>query len=65
MAPFLSGLNIHAYIYNASNKFESCVTSVAGSEKTEIVYGTSNVLNLEIEFFSNARLKVLIYEHSG
>jgi hypothetical protein len=62
MAPFLSGLNIHAYIYNASNKFESCVTSVAGSEKTEIVYG---MLNLEIEFFSNARLKVLIYEHSG
>jgi CO dehydrogenase/acetyl-CoA synthase gamma subunit (corrinoid Fe-S protein) len=34
------------------------VTSIAGSEKTEVVYGTSNVLNAEIQFFSNARLKV-------
>ncbi|HYA81821.1 MAG TPA: ATP-binding protein [Candidatus Bathyarchaeia archaeon] len=34
------------------------MTSVAGSEKTEVVYGTSNVLNAEIQFFSNARLKV-------
>ena len=32
--------------------------SIAGSEKTEVVYGTSNVLNLEVQFFSNARLKV-------
>ena len=51
-------LNILAYIYNASSKFESYVTSVGGSEKTEVVYGTSNVLNTEIQFFSNARLKV-------
>jgi len=34
------------------------MTSVAGSEKTEVVYGSSNVLNTEIRFFSNARLKV-------
>ncbi len=34
------------------------MTSVVGSEKTEVVYGTSNVLNTEIQFFSNARLKV-------
>jgi hypothetical protein len=34
------------------------MTSIAGSEKTEVVYGTSNVLNTEIQFFSNARLKV-------
>ncbi len=34
------------------------MTSVAGSEKTEVVHGTSNVLNAEIRFFSNARLKV-------
>ena len=34
------------------------MTSIAGSEKTEVVYGTSNVLNAEIQFFSNARLKV-------
>ncbi|MGA9149521.1 MAG: HAMP domain-containing sensor histidine kinase, partial [Candidatus Nitrosopolaris sp.] len=34
------------------------MTSISGNEKTEIVYGTSNVLNAEIQFFSNARLKV-------
>ena len=34
------------------------MTSVTGSEKTEVVYGTSNVLNAEIQFFSTARLKV-------
>jgi two-component system, OmpR family, sensor histidine kinase VicK len=34
------------------------VTSVAGSEKTEVFYGTSNVLNTEIQFFSNVSLKV-------
>ena len=34
------------------------MTSVAGSKKTEVIYGTSNVLNTEIQFFSNARLKV-------
>ena len=38
--------------------FESYMTSIAGSEKTEVVYGTSNVLNTEIQFFSNARFKV-------
>jgi two-component system, OmpR family, sensor histidine kinase VicK len=54
----LLGLNIHSYIYNAGSKFESCVTSVVGSEKTEVIYGTSNVLNTEIQFFSNATLKV-------
>jgi hypothetical protein len=51
-------MNILAYIYNAGSKFESYVTSVAGTEKTEVVYGISNVLNTEIQFFSNARLKV-------
>ena len=34
------------------------MTSNAGRGKTEIVYGTSNVLNAEIHFFSNARIKV-------
>src|SRR5215467_7894903 len=33
------------------------MVSIQG-EKTEVVYGTSNVLNTEIQFFSNARLKV-------
>ena len=51
-------MNILAYIYNTGTKFESYVTSVVGSEKTEVVYGTSNVLNTEIQFFSNARFKV-------
>jgi hypothetical protein len=34
------------------------MTSIVGSEKTEVVNGSSNVLNKEIQFFSNARLKV-------
>ncbi|MFY9796893.1 MAG: hypothetical protein WAJ93_14495 [Candidatus Nitrosopolaris sp.] len=34
------------------------MTSIAGSEKTEVAYGTSNVLNMEFLFFSNARVKV-------
>ena len=34
------------------------MTSISGSGKTEVVYGTSNVLNAEIQFFSNARLRV-------
>jgi signal transduction histidine kinase len=33
------------------------MTPVAGSEKTEVVYGNSNVINREIQFFSNALLK--------
>jgi phosphatidylserine/phosphatidylglycerophosphate/cardiolipin synthase-like enzyme len=36
-----------------------------GSEKTEVVYGTSNVLDTEIQFFSNARKKVdICMEHT-
>jgi hypothetical protein len=35
------------------------MSSIAGSsEKTELVYGSSNVLDREILFFSNAELKV-------
>ncbi|MGC1932978.1 MAG: hypothetical protein WA667_28725 [Candidatus Nitrosopolaris sp.] len=34
------------------------MTSIAGSEKTEVIHGASNVLNMEIQFFYNARLKV-------
>jgi hypothetical protein len=34
------------------------MTSVAGSEKTEVVSGNSNIINREIQFFSNATLKV-------
>jgi hypothetical protein len=44
------------------------MTSVAGSEKTEVVYESSNVLNTEIQFFSNARLKVdtcMDYSHTS
>jgi len=51
-------LNILAYIYNIGSKSETYPTSVAGGEKTEVVYGTSNVLNTEIQSFSNARVKV-------
>ncbi|HEY5631695.1 MAG TPA: HAMP domain-containing sensor histidine kinase [Nitrososphaeraceae archaeon] len=35
------------------------MSSIAGSsEKTEVVYGSSNVLDREVQFFSNAKLKV-------
>jgi hypothetical protein len=34
------------------------LTSSTDSEKTEIIYGSSNVLDREIQFFSNANLKV-------
>jgi two-component system sensor histidine kinase VicK len=34
------------------------VTSIAGNEKTEVIYGSSNVLDREIQFFLNANLKV-------
>ena len=34
------------------------MTSIEGSEKTEIVYGSSNVLEREIQFFHKATLKV-------
>src|SRR5215467_3191196 len=54
----LLGLNTLPYILYIDINFESHMTSVAGSEKTEVVYGSSNVLNTEIRFFSNARLKV-------
>jgi nitrogen-specific signal transduction histidine kinase len=34
------------------------VSSISGNGKTEIIYGTSNVLDREIQFFSNAEHKV-------
>jgi len=51
-------MNILPYISNIVSNFKLYMTSIAGSEKTEVIYGTSNVLNMEIQFFSNARLKV-------
>jgi signal transduction histidine kinase len=32
--------------------------SIPGTEKTEVIYGFSNVINKEIQFFSNSRSKV-------
>lgn len=32
--------------------------SIPGTEKTEVIYGSSNVINKEIQFFSNSRSKV-------
>jgi len=34
------------------------VASISGSEKTEVVYGPSNVIDRQIQFFSNATLKI-------
>jgi two-component system, OmpR family, sensor histidine kinase VicK len=35
-----------------------CLGSIPGSEKTEVVYGSSNVVKKEIQFFSNSSSKV-------
>jgi len=37
------------------------LSSIEGNEKTEIVYGSSNVLEREMLFFSNAKIKVNTY----
>jgi two-component system, OmpR family, sensor histidine kinase VicK len=34
------------------------VSSISGSEKTEVIYGPSNVIKKEIQFFSNAKFKI-------
>jgi Icc-related predicted phosphoesterase len=47
-------VNTLAYIYNTGTKFESYLTSVAGSEKTEVVYGTSNFMVSEKEYLGPA-----------
>ena len=43
--------DILPYISYISSNFESQMTSIADSEKTEIVYGTSNVLNIYSQMF--------------
>src|SRR5436309_14292571 len=35
-----------------------CLGSIPETEKTEVIYGSSNVINKEIQFFSNSRSKV-------
>jgi hypothetical protein len=34
------------------------VNSISGTEKTEVVYGSSNVIDREVQFFSKANIKV-------
>jgi hypothetical protein len=34
------------------------VSSTAGTERTEVVYGSSNVISREIQFFSNSKLRI-------
>ena len=34
------------------------VSSISGTEKTEVIYGPSNVISKEIQFFSKAKLKI-------
>lgn len=34
------------------------MSSISGTEKTEVIYGPSNVISKEIQFFSKAKLKV-------
>jgi hypothetical protein len=41
------------------------LTSIKGDERTEVVYGSSNVLDKEILFFSNSKVKVNTYMDSS
>jgi len=34
------------------------VSSISGTEKTEVIYGSSNVIRKEIQFFSKAKFKI-------
>jgi two-component system sensor histidine kinase VicK len=34
------------------------VTSISGTERTEVIYGPTNVIDKEIQFFSKAKLKI-------
>ena len=34
------------------------MSSISGTEKTEVIYGPTNVINKEIQFFSKAKLKI-------
>jgi hypothetical protein len=41
------------------------LTSIKGDERTEVIYGSSNVLDREILFFSNSKVKVNRYMYSS
>ena len=49
------------FIVRSDNRFNPNLTSIVGNERTEVIYGSSNVLDREILFFSNAKLKVNTY----
>ena len=34
------------------------MSSISGTEKTEVIYGPSNVIEKEVQFFSKAKFKV-------
>src|SRR5437879_668234 len=46
------------YIFRSSTNFECFVSSISGTEKTEVIYGSSNVIKKEIQFFSKAKFKI-------
>jgi hypothetical protein len=49
------------FILHTHNRSNSHLTSIVDKERTELIYGSSNVLDREILFFSNATLKVNTY----
>ena len=49
------------FILRSDYRINPNLTSVVDNERTEVIHGSSNVLNREILFFSNAKLKVNTY----
>jgi two-component system sensor histidine kinase VicK len=46
------------YIFHISNTCEHFVTSISGTERTEVLYGSENVIFAELRFFSEAKSRI-------
>jgi signal transduction histidine kinase len=53
------------FIFDSDSRFNLPLTSIKSNERTEVIHGSSNVLDREILFFSNSRVKVNTYMDSS
>jgi signal transduction histidine kinase len=53
------------FILDIDSRFNLPLTSIKGDERIEVIYGSSNVLDSEILFFSNSKVKVNTYMDSS
>jgi hypothetical protein len=49
------------FIFDIGNKFNLQLTSIEGNESTEVIYGSSHVLDKEILFFANSKVRINTY----